>query len=66
VIDKPASAGLWSGQTDVAELGFTDAELERYLTTGAGTVSPALAMRIERLMRRSEHKRTLPLTPGAH
>jgi NAD+ synthase len=65
VIDKPPSAGLWLGQTDEAEMGFTYAALEQYLKTGAETVSPALAMRIERLMRTSQHKRALAPTPGA-
>ena len=46
-------------------MGFTYAELERYLNKGAETVSPALAMRIERLMRTSEHKRAVAPTPGA-
>ncbi|SRR5258705_3268008 len=65
VIDRAPSAGLWLGQTDEAEMGFTYAELEKYLKKGADTVSPALAMRIERLIRASEHKRALPPTPGA-
>ena len=65
VIEKAPSAGLWLGQTDEAEMGFTYAELENYLNNGAETVSPALAMRIERLMRTSEHKRALAPTPGA-
>ena len=64
VIDKAPSAGLWLGQTDEAEMGFTYAELEDYLTKGPQTVSPALAMRIDRLMRASEHKRALAPTPG--
>ena len=65
VIDKAPSAGLWRGQTDEAEMGFTYAELENYLNNGADTVSPALAMRIERLIRTSEHKRSVAPTPGA-
>jgi NAD+ synthase len=65
VIEKAPSAGLWLGQTDEAEMGFTYAELENYLTKGPQTVSPALAMRIERLIRASEHKRSLAPTPGA-
>jgi NH3-dependent NAD+ synthetase len=44
-------------------MGFTYAELENYLSKGAETVSPALAMRIERLIRMSEHKRALAPTP---
>jgi len=66
VIEKAPSAGLWLGQTDEGEMGFTYAELENYLTKGPETVPPALAMRIERLMRGSEHKRSLAPTPGAH
>ena len=64
VIEKAPSAGLWLGQTDEAEMGFTYAELEDYLTNGPQTVSPALAMRIDRLMRGSEHKRALAPAPG--
>ncbi len=64
IIDKAPSAGLWSGQTDEAEMGFTYADLENYLTKGPDAVSPALAMRIERLMRGSEHKRSLAPAPG--
>ena len=63
VIDKAPSAGLWVGQTDEGEMGFTYAELERYLTDGPDAVSPALGMRIERLARASDHKRALPPMP---
>jgi len=66
IIEKAPSAGLWPGQNDEVEMGFSYAQLETYLKTGAETVSPALAMRIERLMRTSEHKRALPPTPGAN
>jgi NAD+ synthase len=51
------------GQSDEEELGFTYAELERYLEEGPQAVSPALAMRIERLTRSTEHKRNLPPIP---
>jgi len=64
VIDKAPSAGLWLGQTDEAEMGFTYADLENYLTKGPDVVSPALALRIERLVRQSEHKRALAPMPG--
>jgi NAD+ synthase len=63
IIDKPASAGLWLGQTDEAEMGFRYSDLEAYLTDGPEGVSPALALRIERMIRASEHKRMLPPTP---
>jgi len=60
VIDKPPSAGLWAGQTDEGEMGFTYAELEDYLLRGPEGVAPATAMKIERLARASEHKRHMP------
>jgi NAD+ synthase len=65
IIDRAPSAGLWMGQNDEQEMGFTYAELERYLDDGPQGVSPALAMRIERLIRSSEHKRALPPVPEA-
>jgi NAD+ synthase len=64
VIDKPPTAGLWTGQTDEGEMGFSYAELEAYLERGASAVDQAVAARIERLMRASEHKRhTAPAAP---
>lgn len=64
IVDRTPSAGLWLGQTDESEMGFTYAELEQYLNDGATSVAPALAMKIERLVRASEHKRRLPPSPG--
>lgn len=63
IVEKPPSAGLWLGQTDEDEMGFRYADLEKYLEDGPDTVAPALAMRIERLMRSSEHKRALAPAP---
>jgi NAD+ synthase len=63
IIDKAPSAGLWLGQTDEAEMGFSYADLERYLADGPEGVSPALALRLERLIRATEHKRSLPPIP---
>ena len=63
IIDKAPSAGLWLGQTDEDEMGFTYADLENYLTKGPETVAPALALRIERLERASQHKRALAPSP---
>src|SRR5438445_6748988 len=56
IVDRTPTAGLWLGQTDESEMGFTYDELERYLTDGAQGLAPALAMKIERLVRASEHK----------
>jgi NAD+ synthase len=63
IIDKVPSAGLWVGQSDEDEIGFSYADLERYLVDGPDAVSPALAMRVERLIRTTEHKRAHALMP---
>jgi NAD+ synthase len=63
VIDKAPSAGLWLGQTDEAEMGFTYAELEQFLNDGPSAVSPPTATRIQHLIAVSEHKRALPPAP---
>lgn len=60
VITKPPTAGLWVGQTDEAEMGFSYDMLERYLEGGASAVPPDVAERIEKLRRVSDHKRELP------
>ena len=60
IIDKAPSAGLWLGQTDEGEMGFTYAELEQYLNHGPDGVAPATVLRIERLARASDHKRLMP------
>ena len=57
IIDKAPSAGLWIGQTDEAEMGFTYEMLEDYLTKGPSAVPESVAVRIEQLRRVSEHKR---------
>jgi len=58
IIDKPPSAGLWEGQTDEGELGFSYEELDRYLLTGEATGK--LKSRIESMIASSAHKRSLP------
>lgn len=63
IVDRAPSAGLWPGQRDEEEMGFTYAELERYLDNGPQDVAPAVAMKIERLVRASDHKRALPPVP---
>ena len=65
IVNRTPSAGLWLGQTDESEMGFTYDELERYLHDGPQSVTPALAMKIERLVRASEHKRRMPPAPPA-
>jgi NAD+ synthase len=63
IIDRTPTAGLWLGQTDEAEMGFSYSDLEQYLSGGPQAIPPALAMKIERLTRASEHKRQLPPVP---
>jgi NAD+ synthase len=63
IIERTPSAGLCLGQNDEEEMGFTYTDLERNLEEGPQSVSPALAMKIERLVRTSEHKRNLPPMP---
>ena len=60
IITKPPTAGLWVGQTDEAEMGFSYDALEQYLQHGPSAVPPAVAVRIERLRNASHHKRELP------
>jgi NAD+ synthase len=63
IIDRPPSAGLWAGQKDEEEIGITYSELDRYLAEGPSAAAPALAMKVERLARASDHKRELPPIP---
>jgi NAD+ synthase len=60
IIEKPPTAGLWMGQTDEAEMGFTYDMLEQHLAGEASTVPDEIVQRIETLRRTSEHKRALP------
>jgi len=60
VIDKAPSAGLWMGQTDEGEMGFTYDALEQYLAHGVTAVGTEVAKRIEQLRAASSHKREMP------
>ena len=60
IIDKPPSAGLWAGQTDESEMGFTYEQLETYLAGGKASLPSETVARIERLVAASHHKRALP------
>lgn len=61
ILDKPPSAGMWKGQTDEGELGFSYEELDAYLREGEG--SPELAARVNELRRRNAHKLRTPKMP---
>lgn len=61
IIDKPPSAGLWSGQTDEAEMGLTYNELDNYLFTGKA--EEKIKKKIDSMMNKCGHKRCLPPVP---
>ncbi|MFC1918682.1 NAD(+) synthase [Chloroflexota bacterium] len=61
IIDKPPSAGLWPGQTDEGDLGFSYETLDRYLVTGE--VTAETKRRIEPMMTAGNHKRLPPPLP---
>jgi NAD+ synthase len=61
IIDKPPSAGLWEGQTDEAEMGFSYADLDRYVLTG--DAPEELKRKIEAMQAAAAHKRTTPPVP---
>ncbi|OPJ56745.1 NAD(+) synthase [Alkalithermobacter paradoxus] len=61
VIDRPPSAGLWEGQTDENEMGTTYDMIDDLLE---GKDIPKKDREIiERLHKRSEHKRNMPPKP---
>jgi len=58
ILDKPPSAGLWSGQTDEEELGLSYEELDRFLT--GHIVSNTTRLKIEGMIASHRHKREVP------
>lgn len=58
VLQKKPSGGLWQGQTDEGEMGFTYAALDHFLK--GGTVDPLLEERMKKMEQKSLHKRTMP------
>ncbi len=63
IIDKPPSAGLWSGQTDEDEMGVTYADIEKYLNNDHTQLTQSTLQKIKFWHERSHHKRCLPLRP---
>lgn len=61
VLDRAPSAGLWDGQTDESEMGTTYDYIDDYVE-GKEIPDKDRAI-IERLNKRSEHKRTMPPAP---
>ena len=63
-IEKPPSAGLFEGQTDEGDLGFSYADLDRFLLTGEASDENK-----EKFMRHhnsTKHKRRYPCVYGAY
>ncbi|MFW6278747.1 MAG: NAD(+) synthase [Bacillota bacterium] len=54
IIEKPPSAGLWEGQTDEKEMGFSYQELDHYILEGEA--EPEVKEKIEELAQKSSHK----------
>jgi NAD+ synthase len=61
IIDKLPSAGLWSGQSDEAEMGFSYEALDRYILTGIATND--VKSRIEFMKASCQHKIQMPPIP---
>jgi len=61
IIDKPPTAGLWPGQTDEGEMGFSYEALDNYILTGKAP--PELKKRIDGMNARSAHKRAAAPIP---
>jgi NAD+ synthase len=54
IIEKKPSAGLWEGQTDEEEMGFSYQQLDRYILTGK--VDGDIKEKIENLVEKNKHK----------
>ncbi|MFW6001029.1 MAG: NAD+ synthase [Halanaerobium sp.] len=54
IINKKPSAGLWNGQTDEAEMGFSYQELDHYILTGEA--EEEIKQKIEKLAAKNKHK----------
>ena len=59
VIERPPSAGLWPGQTDEAELGFSYDQLDRYLLEG-GSGDEGVDAAIRHRQDQARHKLSPP------
>ncbi|MGF7185341.1 NAD+ synthase [Desulfitispora alkaliphila] len=58
IIERPPTAGLWEGQTDEDEMGFSYEQVDKYLKTGRGKAE--VIDIIEHIRRKSDHKRKMP------
>lgn len=58
IINKKPSAGLWDGQSDEGELGFSYEVLDKFLQ--GETIDRKIKEKIKKIILNSEHKRHLP------
>lgn len=54
IIEKKPSAGLWQGQTDESEMGFSYQQLDNYILTGEA--EPEVEAKIKKIIARNRHK----------
>ncbi len=61
IVDKVPTAGLWRGQTDESEIGFSYKDIDRTLQEiEKGIVRGKIGRRLVRMNKHSEHKRQMP------
>jgi len=71
IIEKPPSAGFWTGQTDEGEMGITYENLDLILLALSKGYTkekiikelkqkPELIDKVEKMIKNSEHKRNMP------
>jgi NAD+ synthase len=60
IAEKKPTAGLWNGQTDEGEFGFSYETLDNYLQNKK--IDKRIEIKIKKLIEKSEHKRQMP--PG--
>lgn len=54
IIEKKPSAGLWDGQTDESEMGFSYEDLDQYILSGKA--EPEVEAKIKNLASKNSHK----------
>ena len=61
IISKTPSAGLWAGQTDEGEIGFSYEEMDRALEQiQAGNTADATCRALEQMIKKTAHNRERP------
>ncbi|MGV2393622.1 UNVERIFIED_CONTAM: NAD(+) synthase [Campylobacter lari] len=63
IINKKPSAGLYEGQSDEAEFGFTYNELDNYINFNFDVLNQETIDKIKALNNNTNHKRQLPIKP---